>query len=96
MKVTVKVFGVQELVAKMGGNREIEIDFPGGNVSNLFSSLLERFGFRLENFPLLVNWEQNPSITILHNGEILNKEDYARKILKDGDRVSFLLYTGCC
>ena len=79
MEVIAKIFGVQKLIDKMEGNREIEIDFPGGNVSDLFSSLLKRFGFRLEDFPLLVNWEQNPSITILHNGEILNKEDYARK-----------------
>lgn len=96
MKVAVKVFGVQELVAKMEGNREIEIDFSGGNVKDLFSSVLERFGYRWMDFPLLKNWEENPSITILHNGEILNKEDYARENLQDGDRVTFLLYTGCC
>jgi hypothetical protein len=44
MKVIAKIFGVQKLIDKMEGNREIEIDFPGGNVGNLFSSLLQRFG----------------------------------------------------
>ncbi len=96
MRVKVKIFGIQELIDVMGGNGEGEIDFSGGNVSSLFSSVLERFGYRWENFPLLGNWEQNLSVTILLNGEILNKEDYLRKDLQDGDQVSFLLYTGCC
>lgn len=96
MKAITKIFGVQELVDKIGANREIEIEFPGGNIRDLFASLMERFGFRWEDFPLLTNWEENLSITILHNGEILNKAEYSVKKLQDGDRVSFLLHTGCC
>ncbi len=96
MKIGVKIFGVQELIDAMGGHAEGEIDFSGGNVNALFSSILQRFGYRWEDFPLLGNWEENLSVTILHNGEILNKTDYSRKNLEDGDRVSFHLYTGCC
>ncbi len=96
MKIGVKIFGVQELIDAMGGNGEREIDFYGGNVNDLFSSILERFGYRWEDFPLLGSWEENLSVTILYNGEILNKKDYSQRSLGDGDRVSFLLFTGCC
>ncbi len=96
MKVNVKIFGIQELTDALGGNGEGEIDFSEGNVHDLFTSILERYGYRWEDFPLLRNWEENLSITILHNEEVLNKKDYSGKNLQDGDRVSFLLYTGCC
>ncbi len=96
MKIGVKIFGVEELIDAMGGNGEREIDFSGGNVNDLFRSILEGFGYRWEDFPLLGNWEENLSVTILHNGEILNKKDYSQRRLGDGDRVSFLLFTGCC
>ncbi len=96
MKVNVKIFGVQELIEAMGGNGEGEIDFSGGSVSDLFGGLLDRFGYRWEDFPLLKQWEENLSVTILLNGEILSKADYPGKELREGDRVSFLLYTGCC
>ncbi len=96
MKIKVKIFGIQELIDAMGGNGEGEIDSPRGNVNDLFSFILERFGYHWEDFPLLKNWEENLSFTILHNGEILVKEDYSRKNLHDGDCVSFHLYTGCC
>ncbi len=96
MKIGVKIFGVQKLIDAMGGDGEREINFSGGNVNDLFSSILERFGYRREDFPLLGSWEENLSVTILHNEEILIKDDYCRRNLQDGDRVSFLLYTGCC
>ncbi len=96
MKVNVKIVGIQELTDALGGNGEGEIDFSEGTVSDLFSSILDRFGYRWEDFPLLRNWQENLSITILHNEEILNKKDYSRRSLRDGDHVSFLLYTGCC
>jgi hypothetical protein len=35
------------------------------------------------------------SITTLHHGEILNKEDYSQENLHEGDRVSFFLHAGC-
>lgn len=92
----VKIFGIQKLINKMGGSAEVEVVFSGGNVKDLFSTLLDKSGFRWEDFPLLKNWEENPSITIIHNGEILNKDDYTRKNLQDGDRLSFLLHAGCC
>ncbi len=96
MKVNAKVFGVQRLIDAMGGNGPGEMDFSAGNVNDLFGSILDRFGYQWKDFPLLENWEENLSVTILHNEEILNKKDYSQRNLKDGDRVSFLLYTGCC
>ena len=96
MKVKVKIFGIEELIDKMGGKEETEVDFPGGNVNKLFTALLDKSGFRWEDFPLLENWEENLRITIIHNEEVLLKEHYAQKDLRDGDRLSFLLYTGCC
>jgi hypothetical protein len=96
MKVNVKIFGIQELIDALGGKGGGEIHFSGGSVSDLFTSILERFGYRWEDFPLLADWERNLTITILHNGEILNKDEYSVKTLQDGDRLSFLLHTGCC
>ncbi len=96
MRVTVKVFGVQKLVEQMGNNGEAEVKFPGGTATDLFGHLLTQHGFTWADFPLLQRWEENLSIFILHNYDILLKADYGRKLLAEGDRLTFNIHTGCC
>ncbi len=96
MRVNVKIFGAQKLVEQMGNNGDAEVEFPGGTATDLFGYLLTRHGFTWADFPLLQNWEENLSIFILHNDDILLKTDYGRKPLADGDRLTFNIHTGCC
>jgi hypothetical protein len=96
MKISVKIFGAQELVEKMGNDGAAAVEFPGGTVNDLFGSILSQHGFTWADFPLLKNWEENLSISILHNDDILCKADYGRKSLADGDKLSFHIHSGCC
>jgi hypothetical protein len=95
-KIKARLFGIPKLIEVMGDNGEGEFEFSGETVDTFFSWLLQKYGFRRQDFPLLEDWETNPSVTIILNGEILNKEDYGKRTLRDGDQVSLLLYTGCC
>ena len=96
MRLTVKILGVQTLVEAMGDDGEAEVDFAGGSVQDLFHLLLEELGFQWDDHPVLKDWEENLPIAILHNGAILSKENYGHTALQEGDRISFMLYTGCC
>jgi hypothetical protein len=96
MRIGVKIFGVEALVDKMGNNGEGVVDFPGGTMNDLFGHILSQHGFTWTDFPLLKDWEENISIFILHNDDILCKADYGRKPLADGDKLTFHIHTGCC
>ncbi len=96
MRIGVQIFGAQKLVEQMGNNGEAVVEFPGGTATDLFGYLLTQHGFTWADFPLLQNWEENLSIFILHNDDILLKADYGRKPLADGDRLTYNIHTGCC
>ncbi|HSB79471.1 MAG TPA: hypothetical protein VLM91_11815 [Candidatus Methylomirabilis sp.] len=96
MRISVRIFGVQELVEKMGNCGEGVVEFSGGTMNDLFGCLLSQHGFTWADFPLLKNWEENLSIFILHNDDILCKADYGLRALADGDRLAFHIHTGCC
>lgn len=95
MVVKVRIFGAQKLVDQMGGN-VVEVEFPGGTVTDLFGTLLTRHGFTWADFPLLRDWHENLSIIVYRNDEILLKSAYATQQLVEGDFLSFHLHTGCC
>ncbi len=95
MIVKVRLFGVQKLVDQIGANIT-EVEFPGGTIKDLFGALLTRYGFTWVDFPLLKNWEENLSIVVYRNDDILLKDKYATQQLADGDFLSFHLHTGCC
>ncbi len=96
MRIGVKIFGAQKLVEQMGNDGEAVVEFAGGSTNDLFGFLLAQHGFTWADFPLLKNWEENLSIFILHNDDILLKADYGRKPLAEGDRLTFHIHTGCC
>ena len=96
MKISVKIFGAQKLVDKMGNKGQGTVDFPGGTVNDLFGHLLAQHGFTWADFPLLEKWDENLNIFVLQNDDTLCKADYSRKHLADGDSVSFHIHTGCC
>jgi hypothetical protein len=95
MEVTVQIFGAQQLVDRMGKNEGV-VDFPGGTANDLFGFLITQHGLTWADFPLLKNWEENLSITIYRNDDILLKADYGRLPLEDGDKLSYHVHTGCC
>ena len=96
MKVDVKIFGARKLVDRMANKGQGVVEFPGGTVTDFFGHLLTQHGLTWADFPLLEKWEENINIFILHNDGTLLKEDYGRKQLTDGDRLSFHIHTGCC
>ena len=96
MKISVKIYGAQKLVEQMGNDGEAMVEFSGGTTDDLFGSILSQYGFTWADFPLLKHWEENLSILILHNDDILLKADYGRKPLADGDRLTFHIHMGCC
>jgi len=96
MRVNVQIFGAQKLVEKMGNRGAGVVEFPGGTTTQMFKHLLAQHGFTWADFPVLVNWEENINMYILHNDDILLKADYGQKQLADGDTLSFHIQSGCC
>ncbi len=97
MIVKVRLFGVQKLLDRLGtGNSIFPVEFPGGTIRELFGTLLERHGFTWADFPLLKDWDENLSIMIYRNDDLMVKNTYATQQLADGDFISFHLHTGCC
>ncbi len=96
MRVSVQIRGAEKLVERMGDGGTGVVEFPGGTTNDLFGSLLSQHGFTWADFPLLKIWEENLSIFILHNDDILLKANYGRKPLAEGDRLTFHVHTGCC
>jgi hypothetical protein len=96
MQVSVRIFGAQKLVEKMGNLGAGVVEFPGGTTTQMFEHLLSQYGFTWADFPVLENWEENINMYILHNDDILLKADYGRKQLADGDKLSFHIQAGCC
>ncbi len=96
MRVSVQIHGAEKLVERMGNDGTGSVEFPGGTTNDLFGNILAQHGFTWADFPLLKNWEENLSIFILHNDDILLKANYGRKPLAEGDRLTFHIHTGCC
>ena len=93
MKITVESLGLPTLAAVIG--KKTEISLEAGTVADLVRQLIGRFGPKARG--LLLDGDGNLDLTIqvmVNEEGFLAREDLSHRMLKDGDRVRFMLLVG--
>lgn len=93
MKITIESLGLPTLSAVIG--KKAELDLKGGTVADLVDQLVGRFGPKARELLLDPEGQLDLTIQVMLNDEgFLAREDLARRELKEGDRVRFMLLVG--
>lgn len=93
VKITIESLGLPTLSAVIG--KKAELDLKGGTVADLVDQLVGRFGPKARELLLDPEGQLDLTIQVMLNDEgFLAREDLARRELKEGDRVRFMLLVG--
>ncbi len=93
MKITVQLLGLPTLSAITG--KEVEFDFSGETVNDLVALIVQKHGPKARQILLDSKGGVDLTIQFIINDEgFLQRDDYAKRHLKDGDVVKFLLLVG--
>jgi sulfur carrier protein ThiS len=93
VKITIESLGLPTLSAVIG--KKAELDLKGGTVADLVDQLVGRFGPKARELLLDAEGQLDLTIQVMLNDEgFLAREDLARRELKEGDRVRFMLLVG--
>jgi sulfur carrier protein ThiS len=93
VKITVESLGLPTLSGFIG--RQAELDFQGGTVADLVDQLVGRFGAKDREMLLDDAGQLDPSIQVMVNEEgFLAREQLPERVLKNGDRIRFVLIVG--
>lgn len=93
MKITVESLGLPTLSAVIG--KKTEFDLEAGTVADLVRCLVGRFGPKARELLLDVDGNLDLTIQVMVNEEgFISREDLPHRVLKDGDRVKFMLLVG--
>jgi sulfur carrier protein ThiS len=93
MKITVESLGLPTLSAVIG--KKAEITLEAGTVADLVRHLVGRFGPKARE--LLLDGDGNLDLTIqvmVNEEGFIAREDLPYRVLRDGDRVRFMLLVG--
>ncbi|MEW6671095.1 MAG: MoaD/ThiS family protein [Thermodesulfobacteriota bacterium] len=93
MKIKIESLGLPLLSRLIG--KKTEIDFPGKTVADLVAHLVKRHGQEMQKALLDKDGRLDLTIQVMMNDEgILHREQYPKRILKDGDKVIFMILVG--
>jgi len=93
MKIKIESLGLP-LLAKLIG-KKTDIDLPAGTVADLVALLVKRHGREMQKALLDNDGNLDLTIQVMLNEEgILNRDQYAKRVLKDGDKVIFMILVG--
>ena len=93
MKIIVESLGLPVLSAVIG--KKTEVDFKGGTAGDLVDQVIGRFGAKDRAMLLDREGQLDPTIQVMVNeGRFLAREEFRKRVLKDGDRVRFVLIAG--
>jgi len=93
MKIKIESLGLP-LLAKLIG-KKTEIDLPAGTVADLISFLVKRHGREMQKALLDNDDKLDLSIQVMLNEEgILNRDQYSKRVLKEGEKVIFMILVG--
>jgi len=93
MKIKIESLGLPALAKIIG--KKAEIDLPGGTVSDLIAYLVKRHGRPVQKALLDNDGNLDLTIQVMLNAEgILNRDQYSQRVLKDGDKVIFMILVG--
>jgi len=93
MNIKIESLGLPMLAKLIG--KKTEIDFPAGTVSDLVAFLAKRHGREMQKALLDNDGKLDLTIQVMLNEEgILNRDQYSKRVLKDGDKVIFMILVG--
>lgn len=93
MKIKVESLGLPMLAKLIGKKTEIEL--PNGTVADLVAHLVKRHGRQMQKALLDNDGKLDLTIQVMLNDEgILNRDQYPKRALKDGDKVIFMILVG--
>lgn len=93
MKIIVETLGLPTLSSVIG--KKTELDLKGGTVADLVNQVVGRFGPTAREVLLDGEGQLDLTIQVMVNDEgFMAREDLPKRVLKDGDRIRFMLLVG--
>jgi sulfur carrier protein ThiS len=94
VKIQVESLGLPTLSKLIG--KKTQLEMPEGTVADLVSHIVDRKGQSARKILLDLKGQQlDHAIQVMVNDEsFLPRDEYSRRILKDGDSVKFMLIVG--
>jgi len=92
MKIRLDIRALPEL-QKAVGKKSMDLEFEGGNVSDLIGHLVGRFGRRARDALYDEAGEIDPVIKVVLNAEkFIVREQFDTTALSEGDSVKFMVF----
>ncbi len=94
MKITVKLWGMSEIMRAFTGNREVQVEFHGQEVKDLIFQLFSDIDPRKKGFIFDDNNEISSELTIILNGRVVSEANRFNRRLRGGDFIELFLVPG--
>jgi sulfur carrier protein ThiS len=93
MKIQIESLGLPTLAKLIGKTSQLEM--TDGTVADVISHIVDRIGQPARKILLDQTGQLDLAIQVMVNDEgFLPRDDYLKRILKDGDSVKFMLLVG--
>ena len=93
MKIELESLGLPTLSKLIG--KTSQVDMADGTLADVVSHIVNRSGQAARKILLDKEGRLDISIQVMVNDEgFLPRDDYAQRVLKDGDKVKFMLLVG--
>ena len=93
MKIQIESFGLPTLAKLIGKTSQLEM--ADGTVADVISYIVDRIGRPARKILLDQTGQLDLAIQVIVNDEgFLPRDQYLKRILKDGDSVKFMLLVG--
>ena len=93
MKIQIESFGLPTLAKLIGKTSQLEM--ADGTVADVISYIVDRIGRPARKILLDQTGQLDLAIQVMVNDEgFLPRDQYLKRILKDGDSVKFMLLVG--
>ncbi len=93
MKIQIESLGLPTLAKLIGKTSQIEL--ADGTVADVISHIVDRIGQPARKILLDQTGQLDLAIQVMVNNEgFLPRDEYSKRILKDGDSVKFMLLVG--
>lgn len=94
MKVKVKFWGMTELLSFSEGEKEVQVDFPGGTVKDLLHYLLSKIDPGKRSLFVDERGEITGDLFVIINGGIVSDSNRLIQQLQEGDFIELALSSG--
>jgi len=94
MKVKVKFLGVPQLLSDFEGKKEVEVQFSGDTLKDLFHQLFINIGPKKRNIFFNKQGEISPDLLILINGIYISGSNRLNEKVRENDLIQLALFSG--